>query len=233
MALWKDGDLDFLKQFRDKDRLISSNNIQIMEDTTLFVNEVEVEAPREIENIIDFLKEDSYLWSISKLFLEKKREGTWSRSGAAIVGVPFSKALEVMIEGKREGYSLFSLDDFTDEGLPTGSLCAYYEKRNNGIIFQLWEIVLPFDMPAYYIHGIYNIQSRFFSHFDGAMIDLDEPTKKKLLYSPHIPNKKSDYKKLFRLDGEISVDSALQLMNCYLPIEQLSIEYGIKEEILT
>ncbi len=231
MALWKDLDLDFLKQYRDKDRLISSNSIQIMEDNTLFVNEVEVEAPLEIENIIDFLKEDSYLWSISKLFLEKKREGTWSRSGAQIAGVPFSKAIEEMIKGKREGYALFSLDNFTEEGLPTGSLCAYYEKRNTTIVFQLWEIVLPFDMPTYYIHGIYNIKSCIFLHFDGALIEIDRPTKQKMLHRPLIPSKKFDRQKLFKLDGEIPVDKAMQLMDCYLPVDQLSIEYGIKESI--
>ncbi len=37
-------DEDFLKIYWDKDELISSKSIQIMDDNTLFVDEVEVEA---------------------------------------------------------------------------------------------------------------------------------------------------------------------------------------------
>ncbi len=37
-------DEDFLKIYWDKDELISSKSIQIMDDNTLFVDKVEVEA---------------------------------------------------------------------------------------------------------------------------------------------------------------------------------------------
>ncbi len=226
----EDHSLCFLKEYKDEDGLISTNVIHRGNSNTLFLDGQAVETPYEIESIVEFLKSNDDLWSITKLKIQKKREGTWSSSGAPIIGVPFSKGIERIIQGKIEGYSLFSLDNYSEDGIPKGSLFAYYEKRSDEINFQLWEIVLPFDISTYYIHGIYNLKNHLFSHFDGAMIDLDEHTKKKLLYSPYIPNKKFDYKKLFRLDGKISLDNAIKLMDCYLPIEALSLEYGIKEK---
>ncbi len=221
--------LDFLDQYRDTEGLISTKLIQLDKNGNMSLENQKVETPFQIENIVEILINDEYLWSITKIYLEKKRKGIWCRSGAPIIGVPFSVGLQNAINGKREGYSLFSIEECSIEKGLSGSLCAHYNsrKKDNEIDFQLWEIVLPIDTYTYFIHGIYDLKDNSFSHFDGALIDLDVPTREKMLRSPHIPDKKFNYQKLFKLDGKVSIENAMQLMHSYLPIEKLSLEYGI------
>ncbi len=229
----QDKNLDFLDQYRDEDGLVSMKLVQIGKDGNMSIENQRVETPFEIEGIVDILKNDSFLRSITKIYLEKKWDGTRSRSGAPIIGVPFSAGLQNAISGKRTGWSLFNTQsNLTEQGI-SGSLLANYNKRNYEIDFQLWEIILPLDDETYYIHGIYNLKKNCFSHFDGALIDIDQVTKEKMFRFPHIPDKKFNYQKLFKLDGEIPVENATQLMYSYLPIENLSFEYGISSTALS
>ena len=208
-----------------KNVLIDTTCIVCDNSGRMFVEQKEVECVDEIREIVTFLKQKKYLWSISKIRLQKKEFGK-SRSSAPIIGVSFLHGLHNVINGSKNEKSMFYIDgDVSDKGLE-GRLIANYNGRKDEIDFQLWE-VLPLDLPTYYIHGIYNKHKKIFTHFDGALIDINEETKQKMQWKPFIPGKDFLYKKLFRLDGDISIKDAMEIMDRYLLLEDLNHEYGI------
>jgi len=225
--------MDFLDNFKNKQGLISTRDIKLDEYKNMYVEEQEVESLDEIKQVVNVLKNNPDLWSISKINLQLKRKGRRGGAGASIIGVPFSEGLKNVIEGKRVEKSMFYIDDdLTGKGLE-GRLLAHYNRRDFEIDFQLWEII-PY-LPTYYVHGIYNLKNKIFSHFDGALIDIDEEIKEDMKWCYNLPSKDYGYRKLFRLDdGNISIEDAMELMYYYLPLEDLSREYGayppIKEE---
>ena len=232
--------MDFLNDLRDKEGLIDNKHITLDEYGAMYIKEEPVRGVRQIEKIINILKNHQDLWSKSKFSLEKQPKeirGIRGGAGAPIIGVPFSIALENIINGEVVQKSMFYIDDdLTNKGLE-GRLIANYRKNTikTEIAFQLWE-VLPLDLPTYFIHGIYNIEQQIFTHFDGALIPHDEDIKKKMQWNAYIPPKVLGYQKLFRLDGIIPIKIVMELMYHYLPLEDLSREYGafppIKEEII-
>ena len=230
--------MNFLDKLRDEAGLIDTKHITLDQSNgTMYIEKEPVKGIREIEKIVNILKTHQDLWSKSKFFLEEQPKGVRCSAGASIIGVPFSKALENIIDGAMVQKSMFYIDDdLTNKGLE-GRLIADYRKNTEKteIAFQLWEI-LPFDLPTHFIHGIYNIEQQIFTHFDGALIFHDEETKNKMKWEAYIPPKNFDYQKLFRLDGIIPIEIAMELMYNYLPLEDLSREYGayppIKEDII-
>jgi len=229
--------MDFLDNFRNEQGLINTKDIQLNEYGNMYIEKQEVESLNEIKQVVNLLKNNPYLWSISKIDLQLKQRGRRMGARAPIIGIPFSEGLKNVIEGKRVEKSMFYIDDdVTEKGLE-GRLLAHYNRRDFEIDFQLWEII-PY-LPTYYVHGIYNLKDEIFSHFDGALIDIDNKMKEQMKWNFIFPSteqkKEYSYKKLFRLDGNISIEDAMELMYYYLPIEDLSQEYGtcppIKEEI--
>ncbi len=220
--------MDFLDNFKNKQGLTSTGDIQLDEYGNMYLEEQEVESLDEIQQVVNVLKKNFDLWSISEISLQLKRKGNWSGASAPIIGVPFSEGLKNVIEGKRVEKSMFYIDeDLTGKGLE-GRLLAHYNRREFEIDFQLWEII-PY-LPTYYVHGIYNLEKKIFSHFDGALIDIDEETKEDMKWCYKLPSKEYGYRKLFRLDGNITIEDAMELMYYYLPLEDLSLEYGVYKE---
>jgi len=218
---------------KDTDGLISTKYIKFDDNGLMYVEKERVKGINEITAIINILKNNPYLWSKSKFSLEPSPKGRMVCAGASIIGIPFSKALENIINGDIVQKSMFYIDDdLTNKGLE-GRLIADYRKNNakTEISFQLWE-VLPLDLPTYFIHGIYNIKHQVFTHFDGALILHDKEIKDKMSWDAFIPPKNFPYKKLFRLDGKIPIESAMELMYNYLPLEDLNKEYGISPPII-
>ena len=168
--------IEFLK---DDEGLIDTSHIKLDNNGSMFIDNIEVDSLNEAQDITSFLKSNEQLWSILKINLQKKEFGI-SGSSAPIIGVPFSYGLEKVINGSSNEKSMFYIDDsdLASKGLE-GTLLANYNGRKEEIDFQLWEI-LPLDLPTYYIHGVYNRVSRVFTHFDGALIRIDNETKEKM-----------------------------------------------------
>ncbi len=228
-------DIELLEALKDNRGLIDTTHIKLDDNGNMFIRKIEVESRYEAQELTSFLKTNKQLWSISKICVQKRGFGK-SRSAAPIIGVPFTYGLEKVINGSRNEKSMFYIDDqdLVSKGIE-GTLIANYNGQKEEIDFQLWEI-LPFDLSTYYIHGIYNRDSKVFTHFDGALIDICNESKEKMKWEYHIPNKTFAYKKLFRLDGIITDKDAMNMMSHYLPLEELNREYGIslpiKENIL-
>ncbi len=223
-------DIESLRNLKDNEGLVDTSNIKLDSNGSMFIDKIEVESLDEIRELITFLKINKRLWSISKINLQKKEFGK-SRSSAPIIGVPFTYGLDKVIDGSKNEKSMFYIDDqdLISKGIE-GTLIANYNRRKDEIDFQLWEI-LPGDIRTYYVHGIYSFKDKLFSHFDGALIDLNEETKEKMKHNYFIPDKGFPYEKLFRLDGKIMKEDAIAMMNNYLPLEDLSREYGISPPI--
>ncbi len=219
-----------IESLKDDEGLIDTLHIKLDNNGRMFINTIEVDSLSQAQELTSFLKSNEQLWSILKIHLQKKEFGV-SRSSAPIIGVPFTYGLEKVINGSSNEKSMFYVDDsdLESKGLE-GRLIANYNGRKKEIDFQLWEI-LPYDLPTYYIHGIYNRVSKVFSHLDGALIDIDNETKEKMKWEYYIPNKEFAYQKLFKLDGKITIKDAMNMMNHYLPLEDLSREYGISPPI--
>lgn len=217
--------MDFLDNFKDEQGLTSTKDIQLDEYGNMYLEEQEVESLDKINQLTEFLKNNPNLWSISKISLQLKRIGGGGVARASIIAVPFSEGLKNVIEGKRFEKSMFYIaEDLTGKGLE-GRLFAHYNRRKFEIDFQLWETI-P-NLPTYYVHGIYDLKNKIFSHFDGALIYIDEETKEDMKWNSNLPSKEYPYRKLFRLDGNISIEDARALMYFYLPLEDLNREYGV------
>lgn len=214
-----------LLSYQNNEGLISTSHIKITTDGNMYIGSDEVEYIDEIKELGVFIMNSPNLWSVAKLNMQVKKYGI-SRSSAPIIGIPFDVALKSIIEGKTNIKSMYYLDDnIASEGLK-GRLIAYNQKKGDEITFQLWQ-VLPCDLPTYYIHGIFDLHKEKFSHFDGALIFMDEKTKSRMMWEPFIPEKIFPYMKLFRLDGEIDIAEAKDMMHLYLPNNELNEEYGI------
>ena len=179
-----------------------------------------------------YLKENSYLWKNLKLKLEKKKYT--SSSSAPIVGVSFDKAIEIIISKEQNPISpRFRLDLEYSESSICGTLFSNFRKNKEEINFELWQIYHldkeDIDIPTNYIHGIFDIKQDCFIHLDGALI-LHTEDDRKLIEQGLIPPKKAPYCKLFRLDCNLNKDLVKEMMSLYLPIEELSQEFGITQK---
>jgi len=223
-----------LSKYIDSDGLISLKDIVISNEGLISIDDISLKSIYENSKICDYIfkNKDIFAKTSVKLLLEPKKEGKYSISAAPIIGISFQEGLKRIISGNLTLKSMFYFEDDVSEYGIEGRLIASYEKRNNEIIFQLWEIT-KFDIPIFYLHGVFNIDKNRFIHFDGALILMDSETKEKMK-QPYLPmsekEKKFPYQKLFRLDGEIDIPVAMALADEFLPIEELSKEFLIKEE---
>ena len=78
---------------------------------------------------------------------------------------------------------------------------------------------------AHYIHMIFDPNKRSVGHLDGAVISFASPDEARVLSENATKVKGQAYKKIFRLDGEFSLESASSLIRLYFPIEELTEEY--------
>lgn len=208
--------------------LFKVSNIQF-KDGKKYIDDIEVDYINEIRELMNFIESKPDLLNIALAQFEKKVYGR-SRSGASIIGIPFDVAIENIINGKRNIKSMYYIDDSLENEGSEGRLISYCQENDNELHFQLWQI-LPFNLPTFYIHGIFDISNKYFTHFDGALIDHSEKIKEKMKWEPFIPEKNYPYEKLFRLDGIIMIEDAKIMMNLYLPNNELNKEYGLTPPI--
>jgi len=224
-----------LEEYADDKGLIQTSLITIDDHGNFWIDGIKIQEVRELKKLVNFLQSDEELWKISRIKVEEKIIS--SRSGAPIINIPFSIALHKIITNQERSIkSLFSFYEKSPNGI-CGSLFAKSYKSFNHAIkqfelnFQLWEFYHLDSIPTHYIHGIYNLSTNYFTHFDGALITHDEKNLIEM-QSGNEPNKNSPYEKLFVLNGIISTENAMTMMSSYLPIDELNIEFGICEKDL-
>lgn len=209
------------------DGLTATSNISFNDKGYMIVNNTEVEEIIELRDLVKFLRMNIHLWEKSRLLLQEKQY--LSRSSAPIISISFDKAIDIIInDNKLKSQSLFRLDKEYSENKIGGTLYANFYKDKNKINFQLWQIYHINDeyinIPTYYVHGIYDINKKYFIHFDGALINHNKEYRL-LIEQGIIPPKDADYYKIFRLDGIITKQEAKEMMSNYLTIDELNNEF--------
>jgi hypothetical protein len=115
----------------------------------------------------------------------------------------------------------------------------YWKKDKKEITFELEELR---DNPSpdvgeqyhcRYVHSIYKMANENFVHFDGAMRSYSlEEMSNRLEKTFTEYGRKADYKKLFRMDGKISLNQWKTLITHYMQGNPLIYEYfGLKEKM--
>lgn len=222
-----------LKKFKTKEGLISTKNISF-DNEIMMIDNIEVEEIFELRQLVNYLKENQKLWNITFLLIQEK---TYiSRSSAPLINITFDKALDIILkESKLKNESLFRIDKEYSQNQIGGTLFACFERKKLEIHFQLWQIYHinneHIDVPTHFIHGIFDIDKLYFTHFDGALIEHSKKYRD-IIESGKIPPKTGNYSKIFRLDGKIDIKQAKEMMSIYLPFNELTNEF-LKVTLIT
>jgi hypothetical protein len=112
------------------------------------------------------------------------------------------------------------------------TLVAHLSRRNtpDGVLLSLeaWEI-MSVDAETFYIHGLFLIEKGCFIHLDGATMYHDD-LGKRLLFQQGKKVKGHNYKKHFRLDGVLDINTVRDLVMAFLPLEDLTTEYILTQQ---
>lgn len=146
---------------------------------------------------------------------------------ARIFGIPFTKALEMTTQAHvgKIVKSIYKTEKSI--GLSALGTCAtlvtHVQRTDDHVQIEAWQIT-EFISETFYLHGLIDARSKFFTHFDGATMMCGEAEKGALFESGR-KVKGTGYQKWFRLDGTISQTDAVTLARAYLPLEDLLAEY--------
>ncbi len=170
--------------------------------------------------IIQYLIDKPLLWNNCAIRF------TYTRSvhaRAPMFGVPFEKAIRIVME---KGFikSKFYLPKKNDYIYP--SLLIYLNRRkesNNSMLeLQAW-LYIDGSAEVFYIHSESPDFINSVNHIDGAIMHCDQQE----IHDIFINNKKikcRDYQKQFRIDGSISVNEMIILIDVFFPLEELTQE---------
>lgn len=181
-----------------------------------------------IGEVIDYILSFEELKSISKIAITNKR---FTSSSARIFGLSFKQALEKLERMGIQQARLYceNKQNFSKEGVVAEMLVNLTKDNNEFVSIETWQGVEGNSF-AYYTHGIMNKEKNAFQHFDGAIIGF-EISELNQLFRENRKLKGCSYKKLFRLDGEISFEHVFELANRFFPLDNLINEYFEVEKI--
>ena len=189
----------------------------------IFCGEQEVFVEPKVRSVFDYFIDNESLKNISKIrFIEHHID----MKRAPIFGVPFVEAFnKIKLSGNRKVQSSYQRTDWAEKekfGV-MGTLVAHIEKIEHCIKFECWEL-FNVDSDIFYVHGEIDLHDEVFTHLDGATISYTKEEMDKLMHQKSISRGvKKD--KLFRLDGKISFADGSNILNMFLPLEDLSCEY--------
>ena len=189
----------------------------------VFCGEQEVFVEPCVRSVFNYLIEIDSLKKISKI---KFHERDIRIKRALVYGVPFVEAFnKIRSSDSSKIKSSYQRSDWTEVGKSgvVGTLVAHIEKLEHCIKFECWEL-FNVDNDIFYVHGEIDLKKDVFTHIDGATIYYTKEEIDKLMYQSSISRGvKKD--KLFRLDGEIPFSDGSNILNMFLPLEDLSCEY--------
>lgn len=143
-------------------------------------------------------------------------------------GAPFNNDIPSNKEGCVE-YTAVQTERILTDSVATQ---FYWHNKDEYIQFELEEIRDP-DRPnteqrydCRYIHSLFKKDTHHFSHLDGAIRQYDIDSIHKRRYTPlDKSGKKSNYKKIFRADGNIPFDLWKRIISSFSPYNNSIIEY--------
>lgn len=183
-----------------------------------------------IRRVIDKVATDDRFLNITAIKVSNERHG---QKRALVFGVSYQQALNVLL---KENYikARFVVPDILGETgtyLIADLLASLYtdiETTGEKIyVLQLWQTI-PSEPEVFYIHAKIRQKDKFFIHLDGAQIYFSSEEKTRL-FEEGRKLKGRDYSKLFRLDGEIPENKAIEIIRAYMPNDHLTDEFLLKE----
>lgn len=193
--------------------------------------------PKVNYKVMKYLREEENIASVRVDKINPKiYDYTSGRSGALVRGVSFEPAIKIALEkgfikcafhaetpGVHEwgvsGYLEVHLDKTVAEGITTLNLQAW--QGNDSDV----------DYTVQYIHAIFPGNMRCCQHLDGATMELDLDSRRKLFYNGIYCKNRSSYQKLFRLDGTISWELFYKIVESYFVFDKLTDECFAYKEI--
>ena len=218
-----------IKKFEDTDGLIKSNLIEkFVSDIVIEIENKWIFPNRLIQNVINYIRSYPDLLQISKFSFTGNRI---SSSRVTSFGLTFQQALRKLNKQGIERARLYceKKQDFTDEGVVAEMLVNTTKNKDGTVSIEAWQGIKE-ENEVFYLHGIMNSKTEFFIHFDGAIIGFSIEDKKQL-FRENKKIKGGTYKKLFRLDGEISSSHVFEIANKFFPLDKLIDEYFEIERI--
>jgi len=181
--------------------------------------------------VAEYLRNRQELWNCAQVRAASKKV-TMRR--ACLFGVQFERALELLSKDfTKESIckTLFCRDDasfVTQSSLGiVGSLLAHASRSRQGkdllITLETWEIK-DAGSETFYIHGIFSTNQQAWIHLDGATMDHSEE-EKKTMFNLGTKAVGINYAKHFRLDGAISTIDVVNIVNAFLPLDDLTPQY--------
>lgn len=182
--------------------------------------EVLVFPHSQIHQVVEILARDDNLWNQSALNVFALPPITWR---APIFGVPLKRAFK---EALKKGLvkSRFALHPREGEELKgyRADLLIFVmvsEIGKNTREVEIWENTQGIS-EVFYGHMILDAEEELVGHFDCATINIPEEHKK-ILFENATKIKGISKEKHFRIDGELPLSIALDLMRAYFPVEEL------------
>ncbi|MBK8271300.1 MAG: hypothetical protein IPK83_24460 [Planctomycetes bacterium] len=143
-------------------------------------------------------------------------------------GVSFKKAVDIALS-KRLAKSRFWIPpERQTESVFYAQLLVKVarQKASNGgnLNVEAWQWIGD-GIEVDYVHMILNPNTMIVNHLDGALIHYNSELEIATMFNTADKQKGCMYEKYFRLDGHIPMDSAIEMVRAFFPIQELVDEY--------
>ena len=218
------------QKYYDKDNLISTSFLEVVEHpamgTLIYVKgnaPIQVFLLPDLDSVFKFIYEEKNLWNNASFYVINRKI---SKLRAPIYGVPFVKALKVVLkEGLIKSRFYFPNYDKLKYEAVIADLIIHlgFNRKEKKKEVQLWQS-LDKDNKVFYIHFIIDNYLNAVEHLDGAIIHFTDE-QKNILFEKGKKVKGDSYQKLFRINSIISIEKSIEIIRKYFPIEELANEY--------
>jgi hypothetical protein len=147
---------------------------------------------------------------------------------APVYGVPFHRAVEIVLhEGEHK--SCFWVQNQKPDNLYSTlrtRLRSQTGQKGRELVFEAWQWIGN-GIEVDYAHAVLSGDASEVFHLDNALVIFStEEDIHSLIYSDS-SRKSVSYEKYFRVDAEIPLETSIELMRTFFPIEELVDEYFI------
>jgi hypothetical protein len=229
-------DLNYIKdKYGDKDNLIHSWLLTQTKFSKPFDRIFQIEnkwcfASYSCKKLVEIVFVND-LWRSTRISVSKNRITSVSR--AAVFGINFKNAILKALKNGRSVTHLYWSDykEWQHRGIFADFLIKITMTKDNVAEFNAWQAIGT-EEALFFVHGILDKSFQNFTHIDFAYhyTNLEE-IQKLLQYTKDKPILTSK-KKILRIDGEITVDIAFELMRSFFPIDNLVDEYYTVTDII-
>lgn len=177
----------------------------------------------EAKRVVEYLIDNPHIWAGARISASSSHFGI---KRAPIFGIPFKSGLkEALSSNSSFNKAMYQRPDWKiiEGHAVVGSLLAHTSSSEDLVEFEAWQL-LDATTETFYIHAIFDRRAAELIHLDGATMHHSNE-EKSLIVIHGSKIKGSHYTKHFRLDGNFSIKVAEDIMDLYLPLDDLTEEF--------